>query len=177
MLTLGLNPLICNPMGLKGIRFMENMPIAVNIALVAGAISLFGVFANHRLNLWRDKRSKFLQAAEAFRAAFLPAITRLEIEPGMYRHILNEEFRNQEKAAIAFRHNLGRHLSPFDKAWQAYDAYAKEKTDVPILAFLGTEVLDMNKAGDRDHIQEVALMRKKECLHLINNLLKFAETV
>ena len=120
-------------------------------------------------------RDRFNAAAETFRSAFLPSITRLNTEPGSHRNILAEEFGRHQKAAIAFRQHLGRRIKRFDKAWQAYEAHAKEQTDVPILAFLGTEVLDMAKAKDPAHIRDVADVRKKECLDHINSLLKFAE--
>jgi hypothetical protein len=148
------------------------MPESVAWSLIA---SLFLALVGSLGYREHKRRERFTQAADAFRAAFLPAITRLDTELGCHRNILNEEFREQEKAAIAFRQHLGRRLARFNEAWQAYEAYAKEQTDVPLLAFLGTEVLDLNRANDPAHVREVAEMRKKECFDYINPLLEFAE--
>ena len=150
----------------------EIMPESVAWSLIGGLfLALVGSLGYRE----HKRRERFTQAADAFRAVFLPAITRLETEPGCHRNILNEEFREHEKAAIAFRQHLGRRLARFEKAWQAYMAYAKEQTDVPLLALFGTEILDMDRASDPTHIAEVAEMRKKECLAHINPLLEFAE--
>lgn len=147
------------------------MPIPIIVATIAAIMGLIGFL----LHVWNDRRKQWNAIAEEFRSAFLSAITRLETQPGFHRNILNEEFRKHEKAAIAFRQHLGRRVSAFDKAWQKYETYAKKQTDVPLLAFLGTEVLDLNKATDPAHVAEVATMRKKECLAHINPLLAFAK--
>jgi hypothetical protein len=121
------------------------------------------------------RRERFTQAADVFNSAFLTAITRLETKPWNYRNILNDEFRNHERAAIAFRQHLGLRVDAFDEAWKKYEAYAKKVTDVPLIAFITTEVTDINRGNDPAHIAEVANMRKKECLAHINALLKFAK--
>lgn len=148
------------------------MPEHIAYPLIVGLLlALIGSLSYRQ----HKRRERFTKAADNFRAAFLSAITRLETEPRCHRNILNEEFRKHEKAAIAFRQHIGRRLARFNKGWQEYETYAKEQTDVPILAFIGTEVLDMSRANDPAHIAEVAEMRKEECLAHINALLRFAE--
>jgi hypothetical protein len=88
---------------------------------------------------------------------------------------LNEEFRSHEKAAIAFRLHLGSSLASFNKAWSAYEAYAIEQTNVPLLAFLGAEVDDLHLAKYPAHIKEVSDRRKNECLAHFNALLEFTK--
>ena len=151
------------------------MPIAITVALISAVVALSVVLINHRLSLWRSRRDIFIAAAKEFNDAFIPAITRLETETSSHRNILNEEFRRHEKAAIAFRQHLGSRLAGFDKAWEKYEGYAKAQTNVPILAFLGTEVDDLNLAKYPAHIKEVSDRRKNECLAHFNALLEFTK--
>lgn len=151
------------------------MPTAITAALISAAVVLLGILITHRLALWRSRRDMFIAAANAFRDAFIPAITRLETETSNHRCILNEEFRSHEKAAIAFRLHLGSSLASFNKAWSAYEAYAIEQTNVPLLALLGTEVDDLNFAKYPAHIKEVSDRRKNECLAYFNALLEFTK--
>lgn len=120
-------------------------------------------------------RERFTKFADDFKAAFLPAITMLNTQLGSDREILQGEYPKHRDAAIIFKEHLSFRKAAFEKAWQAYEAHCKERTDVPVLAFIGTEVLDMSKARDPQHIQEVKEMRRDEALFHINNLLKFAK--
>lgn len=148
----------------------------IKAVLIPILVILVSALVTSLLYRERQKRNRFNAAAEAFQSAFLPAITKLNTRPGSHRNILDEEFGRHRNAAIAFRQHIhGRHLAGFDKAWQAYEAYVNEQTDVPLTFFLFTEVTDMDRCNDPDHIREVAEMRKKECLDHINSLLKFAK--
>lgn len=120
-------------------------------------------------------RERFTKFADDFKSAFLPAITQLNTRLGSDREVLGDEFNRHRDAAIIFKEHLGFRKAAFEKAWQAYEAHCKERTDVPVLAFIGTEVLDLSKARDPQHIQEVKEMRRDEALVHINNLLKFAK--
>lgn len=126
-------------------------------------------YRNHK------SRERFTKFADDFKSAFLPAITQLNTRLGDDREILRDEFPRHRDAAIIFKEHLGFRKVTFEKAWQAYEAHCKERTDVPVQAFIGTEVLDMSKARDPRHIQEVKEMRRDEALFHINNLLKFAK--
>jgi hypothetical protein len=120
-------------------------------------------------------RERFTKFADDFKSAFLPAITQLNTRLGSDREVLGDEFNRHRDAAIVFKEHLGFRKAAFEKAWQAYEAHCKERTDVPMTFFIGTEILDMSKAGDPQHIQEVKEMRRDEALSHINNLLKFAK--
>lgn len=139
--------------------------IAVLLAPLFGSI----IYRNHKA------RERFTKFADDFKSAFLPAINQLNTRLGSDREVLGDEFRRHRDAAIIFKEHLGFRKAAFEKAWQAYEAHCKERTDVPVLAFIGTEILDMSKTRDPKHIQEVKEMRRDEALAHINNLLKFAK--
>lgn len=68
---------------------------------------------------------RFHDAAKAFRAALLPATTRLRAESANCHTILYEEFGKHREAALAFwPHLRGKHKRRFGKAWEAYEEYA-----------------------------------------------------
>lgn len=139
--------------------------IAVLLVPLIGSI----IYRSHK------SRERFTKFADDFKSAFLPAITQLNTRLGSDREILQSEFPKHRDAAIIFKEHLSFRKAAFEKAWQAYEDHYKERTDVPILAFIGTEVLDMSKARDPQHIQKVKEMRRDEALFHINNLLKFAK--
>ena len=151
------------------------MPTAITVALISAIVALSGILINHRLTLWRSRRDTFIVAANSFRNAFIPAITRLEKETSRHRNILNEEFRSHEKAAVAFRNSLGTRLASFNKAWQAYEDYAKNQVNCSTLAFIITEVDDLSLANNPAHIKEVSDRRKNECLAHFNALFEFTK--
>ena len=123
----------------------------------------------------RKSRERFTKFADDFKNAFIPAITQLNTRLGKDRDILASEYDRQRDAAIIFKEHLGFRKPDFEKAWKEYEDHCKKRTDVPVLAFIGTEVLDMSKARDKQHIQEVKELRRDEALSHINNLLKFAK--
>jgi len=123
----------------------------------------------------RKSRERFTKFADDFKSAFLPAITQLNTRLGSDREVLRDEFSRHRDAAIIFKEHIGSRKAAFEKAWQAYEAHYKTRTDVGIIAYIGTEVLDMAKSGDQKYIQEVKEMRRDEVLSHINNLLKFAK--
>lgn len=120
-------------------------------------------------------RERFTKFADDFKSAFLPAITQLNTHLGSDREILRSEFPKHREAYITFKERLGFSNPAFEKAWQEYEAHYKERADAPILAFIGTEVLDMSKARDMQHIQEVKELRRDEALSHIYKLLRFAK--
>lgn len=95
--------------------------------LIAGAIALFGVFANHRLAIHRDHKNARRTASIKFREIFLrdlhpvyPVVTKWpENVDGYFRHI----FPSLQLAVTEFRPFLSwSEKRRFDKAWLTYYA-------------------------------------------------------
>lgn len=102
----------------------------VIIALIALGGGLFGILANHRLQLWRERRTAYLAATAKFRAAFDPALAFLE---KARRHgsdherpdasaFLGESFAAHAESIIAFAPFIHskRKLRDYQHAWNEY---------------------------------------------------------
>jgi hypothetical protein len=91
---------------------------------------LFGVFANHRLQLWRERRSAFLAAGAKLRAAFEPALAFLEKARRHGSHhdrpdasaFLRDAFVSHAEAVKAFASSIRakRKMRAYQKAWNDY---------------------------------------------------------
>ncbi len=143
-------------------------------------IAISGIFLTVILGycakiLW-DRRTRFTNACDIFSSTFENIIQTLETSPQSDRDILSSEFPIHEKAMIKFKWHLkGKKLDRFNKAWDRYKQHHKERTDVPLLAFLGTEVDDLSKAHDPNHIKEVDERNKNKTLQCIKEILSFTK--
>lgn len=103
-------------------------PILVALITLVGV--LFTVFASHRLQLWRERRTAFLAAGAKLRAAFDPALAFLE---KARRHgsdhnrpdasaFLTESFVVHAEAVNAFSPYIHskRKLRAYQQAWNKY---------------------------------------------------------
>lgn len=102
----------------------------VIVALIALGGGLFGIIANHRLQLWRERRTTYLAAASKLRATFDPALAFLE---KARRHgsdherpdasvFLGESFAAHAEAINAFAPFIHskRKLRDYQYAWNEY---------------------------------------------------------
>jgi hypothetical protein len=100
--------------------FSEN-PVT-SIAIVAG---IFGIWAAHRLMLYRDKKGRFDETADEFRKVFNAALVDICEDKSTFignATILDDErIKLQRIAYLNLRaHMRGNYLRCFDQAWECY---------------------------------------------------------
>ncbi len=113
---------------------------AITVALIGAIVALFGFIANHRLSVWRDKRSERIQACQKFRECFLRELKGLyplstdwpDNWSGDIHQRLESVFSNLQIAIAEFRPFIPWYSRwAFDRAWSRYrNAYEKEKIKI-----------------------------------------------
>lgn len=123
-----------------------------------------------------ERTKQFNAAAEPFRNAFNEAIRDIESGDCSDRMILQHEFPRHDDAMRKFVHYLrGRDLERFKEAWNKYQQWCDERTNVSIIDLISSEALDINRLSDPAHIAEVSKMRNQQLLEYIQNVLKVAQ--
>lgn len=108
----------------KEFHWETDIETAITVALITVAGGWFGVWAHHRLAMWRENRAIFSAASAALRSTFSnevavltnPAASGIDV-----RELLLEAFTRHSNAVQIFRHHLhGARQRQFDRAWQQY---------------------------------------------------------
>lgn len=97
--------------------FSENIVFAIGTIL-----GLFGIFAGHRLLIYRERKKRFDDAAIELRSVFNKVF--VDIENGIcgFGNRMSDSMINDHKIAyLNFRHHLkGEYLKQYDTAWDQY---------------------------------------------------------
>ncbi len=140
---------------------------------------LIAAFMGHLLTKSRENKKRFIEAYEAFREVFLPAIQDLgkDLRDNDITRssILPSEFPKHEIAMAKFVPNLkGRRRIRFDEKWKEYqtkyEEYEKDGVFTRSLYFIG-----INQVGFNEERHKVSQIHKKEMLNLIHDILKIAK--
>jgi len=142
------------------------------LTLLSLAIALFGILANHRLQLWRSRSDEYRKALAQFLEVFESATRDIKAGASLNQVILGE-YPKHEIAMSRFIENLdGKCKKDFNKKWIEYRNIYNSLKALGYTAYIASIIPCSDTPVTSKDIERYEIERAGHLLKLIDDLLK-----
>jgi len=152
-------------------RFIKN---SESLTLLGIVVALFGIVANHRLQLLRSRSEEYRKASLKFIESFGSAVRKIKAGESL-NHIILNEYPGHEVAMLKFVENLdNKATQEFNAAWIKYKKVWEELRDMGYTAYVATILPNNGMPLTQANIEKYERERALHVLGLIEYIMNFA---